>query len=81
MSPWKSHDRARIVVRMEGNVWTFHRVHGDDDETHQDVLTNVIDAELVVSAARDDGGVTRLLAFALALDRGTLGLVGPDRQP
>ena len=66
---------------MDGNVRTFHRVHGNNKETHQDALTNLADVELVVSAARDDGGVTRLVAFARASDRGTCGLVGPDRQP
>ena len=43
---------------MDGNVRTFHRVHGGNKETHQDTLANFVDAELVVSAARDDGGVT-----------------------
>ena len=65
---------------MDGNVETFHRVHGDNKETHQDALTNFVDAELVVSAARDNGGVARLAAFTLALDRGTRGLVSPDRH-
>ena len=66
--------------RMDGNVGTFHCVHGDSKETNQDALTNFVDAELVVSAARDVGGVTRLAVFALAPDRGTHGLVGPDLQ-
>ena len=66
---------------MDGNIKTFHRVHGDNEETHQDALTHFVDAELVVSAARDNGGLTRLTECALAPDRGTLGLVGPDRQP
>ena len=58
------------MVRIDGNVGTFHRVHGEDKETHQDALTNFVDAELVVSAARDNGGVTRLAAFVLAPGRG-----------
>ena len=80
-SPGKSHGRVRIVVRMDGNIKTFHRVHGDNEETHQDALTHFVDAELAVSAGRDDRGVTRLAVFALVPDRGTCGLVGPDRQP
>ena len=80
MSPWKSHDRARIMARMDGNVGAFHRVQGDNKETHQDALANFADAELVVSAAQNDGDVTRLTAFTLAPDRGTRSLAGPDQQ-
>jgi hypothetical protein len=43
---------------MDRNIGTFHRVHGDNNERNQDTLANFVDAEMVVSAARDDGGVT-----------------------
>ena len=66
---------------MDRNVGTFHRVHGGNKETHQDTLANFVEAELVVSVARDNGGVTRLAAFVLASNCGTCGLVGPDWQP
>ena len=66
---------------MDGNARTVHYVHGDDEETHHAALTNFVDAELVISAARDNGGVARLAVCMLAPDRGMRGLVGPDRQP
>ena len=69
-----------IVARMDGSVGTFHRVHGANKEIHHNALVNFADAELVVSAARDTRGVTRLAAFVLASDHGICGLVGPDQQ-
>ena len=45
MSPCKSCSHVRIVVLVDGvgrdpvdDALTFHRVHNDDEETHQDVL-------------------------------------------
>ena len=36
MSPWKSHNRARIMVRIDGDGGTFHRVHSDNKEKDGD---------------------------------------------
>ena len=69
------------MVRMDRNIGTFHCVHSDNEEIHQDVLTHFVDAELLVSASHDNGGVTRLVVFALAPYLGTRGLVGPNQQP
>jgi hypothetical protein len=66
VSPWKSCGRARIVVLMDGvggdqveDALAICRVHGDDEETHQDALACFSDAGLVVAAVGDDGGMAR----------------------
>ena len=63
------------------NVLTFHRVHGNNEETYQDALAHFADEGLVVAAARNDRDMARLAAFALAPDCVIRGLVVPARQP
>ena len=70
MSPWKSHGCAHAVVHMDGDSRSFHCVHDDNKETHQDAPANFADTEMVIAAARNNGSVRRLAAFVLAPGRG-----------
>ena len=69
-----------MVARIDWNVGTFQCAHGDNKATHQDALAHFADAELFVSATRNNGGRTRFVVFVLALDHGTRGLVGTHRE-
>ena len=64
-----------IMVQMEGdggdrgdNALGFQCVHSDNDETHQDACACFTNVGLIVAAACNKGGMTRLVAFALTLD-------------
>jgi hypothetical protein len=43
------------------NALTFHFVHGDDEETHQDALACFANVGLVVDAPCGDGDMTRVV--------------------
>ena len=51
MGPWKSHGCVRIVVHMDGDGGTFHHIHGDNKDTHQDSRAKFANTTLVVAAA------------------------------
>ena len=46
---------------------TFCRIHCDNKETHQNVLTCFADVGLTVATAGSDGGMMRVVAFMFTL--------------
>ena len=80
-SPWKNYGRASITVLVNGgggdrgnDALALHCVHGNNEETHQDVLVCLVGTDLVVAATCPDGGRTWVVACAL------LEILGVDRS-